>query len=438
MIHRFRLFLFSKSHRSASLYAGVLCCAAFFVAIAQGQQLTTRVSNADYRYRSMEADGTTLFIVEGIAPSMQERPALPLRRIDIPLPDASYTVVLKEAPFAASFRAWPFYQVSYTVDADSMLDAIYHPWRDRSIVSDTSIRIRTLRILREGERWIARLEVPLYAFDATRGTVRWVRSYLFETKRVASVTNAGEARPAAQAGYYTQPFIRRSRDLDTSGAWIDLASRSVRVHVKQDGLYKLDKQWFVASGIDVQGLDPSRVRLVRKGKEIPLAATAFAGNRFGDADYFVFYGERNYDEAGYRFVPASMDDPCPQYLNKYGDSTAYWLQFSGPAGQRIAMAAAPSAQPTDTTDWAFSLIHHEPENYLFAISTDYVRQQACDWTADKTWFDTWSWPGKTVWPFAATHVRKGFAAKLWQKSGSWTSPTSLRPNHRVAVSFNGG
>jgi len=122
-------------------------------------------------------------------------------------------------------------------------------------------------------------------------------------------------------------YVKITPGLDTSGSWIDRSGPGVKFFIRKDDVYKITKAWLERAGINTATIDPVTVKLFRKGREVPLLPVNLDAGVFSDSSYFLFYGNRNYTEGGYRHLPARLDDPYPEYLNRYSDSTAYWLFF---------------------------------------------------------------------------------------------------------------
>ncbi|MDH7514552.1 MAG: C25 family cysteine peptidase [Bacteroidota bacterium] len=403
------------------------------VLLPQGR--TVRILNEGYSVRLHATPSGDVAVVEGFVPGIGDDP-LPSRRVEIELLPGEETVSLESVEYGTVFPALPFYTVSWELNDDSALAPVYRV-RDAVPLLDTAVTILDVRRLDRGGQRIVEVRVPLFAVNPAKVESRWVNAYRFV------LIPAGRERSSVQAsagrgGYFTQPFIRKSLDLDTSGAWIPASREAVRFDVNKDGIYMIDARWLRTAGVEPAALDPTLVRLFWKGREIPLFTVGMEDGKFDEGDIFIFAGERNYDERGYRRVPESLDDPYPQYFNKYSDSAAYWLTFADVPGRRMQVLVTPEPVQADTVDWAFHCFHSEPENWLFALSTDYVRQQFCEWGADKTWFHTWMRTGTARFPFPVDHLKPDMGARVWQKSGSWASSASQRPYHRVSVAVNDG
>ena len=261
---------------------------------------------------------------------------------------------------------------------------------------------------------------------------------LFLLSTFGAAAQTGAPTPLEDTPPYSSfRFIQRSASLDTSGAWLNYSDPVLRFHVLTDGLHKLTRDWFQASGFTVAGVNPATIALYRKGKEIPMLAVGMDDGAFDAADYFVFAGQRNYNENGYRKVPApdEIDDPYPSTMNLYTDSTAYWI-VQGTSPSRVTAFTAPGTA-ADTIDWAYSLWHFEPDLEFHPLSTNTVRIQNSDWTSEDTWHEFYINEDKwRSYVFPVTALKPGYPGRLWAKVACWVSFDPESPQFRVTAGAN--
>ncbi|SHJ84564.1 Por secretion system C-terminal sorting domain-containing protein [Hymenobacter daecheongensis DSM 21074] len=130
-----------------------------------------------------------------------------------------------------------------------------------------------------------------------------------------------------------------------------------KIGVPQSGMYKLDKNALKALGVDVQGLDPRRLRLygnamgtlpqlnsTYRPDDLVENAVFVAGENdgsFDDSDYLLFYAR------GPHTWSADASRRLFQHtLNVYTDTAYYFVTVGSTPGRRIAPAPAPTAAPT--------------------------------------------------------------------------------------------
>ena len=53
-----------------------------------------------------------------------------------------------------------------------------------------------------------------------------------------------------------------------------------------------------------------------------------ADGSFDDIDFIEFYGTKNYASGNYRIVN-EHNEPYSEYIDRYSDTTIYWLTWNG-------------------------------------------------------------------------------------------------------------
>jgi len=136
-----------------------------------------------------------------------------------------------------------------------------------------------------------------------------------------------------------------------SGTWY-------KIEVKEDGIYKLDANFFKNAGISLSGIDPRTLKIYGNGgKQLPeeqdvpviddllecaIYASGESDGAFNDADYFLFYGQ-----SPDTWVYDSKQKKFRHFINHYSTSNYYFLTFGGAdRGKRAtAFASGTSANP---------------------------------------------------------------------------------------------
>lgn len=141
------------------------------------------------------------------------------------------------------------------------------------------------------------------------------------------------------------PFAKKF----STGKWI-------KISVQNEGMYQLFGSQLAAHGINLAGIDPSRIRLFNNGgKALPESVNAerpdslienailvFDGNdgRFDAEDYLVFYGR---GARNFQYDP--MEKRFTHSLHRYTNFNIYWINWGSLLpGKRIQTGAAFSAQ----------------------------------------------------------------------------------------------
>lgn len=69
----------------------------------------------------------------------------------------------------------------------------------------------------------------------------------------------------------------------------------VKIGVEEDGVYRVDYADLAAAGLDMDAIDPHKLRLVNRGVSIPIQVVGEADGAFDPSDFILFYGQGNRD-----------------------------------------------------------------------------------------------------------------------------------------------
>ena len=139
----------------------------------------------------------------------------------------------------------------------------------------------------------------------------------FEEFYETSLLNADQARPwrgrIEQGDGLRKPRI--SEDLDPAADY-----RKIRI--RDDGLYRLDADWFADAGIALQAGDLERLKVFLNGQEVPVDVRDDGDGVLGEGEGAIFYGE-------YRRAPDR------NFEHELGREQVYWLTLDGRPGRRF-------------------------------------------------------------------------------------------------------
>ena len=173
---------------------------------------------------------------------------------------------------------------------------------------------------------------------------------------VAGVLARAAGGPAAQA----------QRTYDAS--WYDGDAPYVKIAVTEDGVHRVSGEDLEAAGVPLDRIDPSTLRLLEKGREIPLRVQDSDGALSG-GDGLVFVGRRNRgaDEAwAYNYQPRRQSSA---YRSLYTDTLTYWLTWGGEAGRRYQPASGSGGGGTLTRTVRDTLHRERDRTYHFGPSS---------------------------------------------------------------------
>ena len=118
--------------------------------------------------------------------------------------------------------------------------------------------------------------------------------------------------------------------------WITPNQTYLKMYVASDGIYRIDKSDFVNAGITVTTIDPRTVKVYYKGNQIPIYFFGEQNGTFDDADYFDFYGIRNYGGlTNAHDINNNVFYTTDEYNNLYSDTSAYFIGWGGANGLRF-------------------------------------------------------------------------------------------------------
>ena len=230
-------------------------------------------------------------------------------------------------------------------------------------------------------------------------------------------------------------WLAANRMLDRDRAWMTASSTLLRFYVKQDGLYRIDSQWFTSAGVNAAALQPEQVKLYRFGVEIPMYREGMEDGRFDEGDAFFFAaGPPRFND--YRRLPTAGEE-YPEYMYRYSDSTAYWIVIDvRPAA--VMHAVAPPSGARDTLQSLYRTIHIEQDASLQYLGTNTDVLNDFHWSSGKTWITTIlsrarSWPLQVDIP-AVDPTR---ACYVLARMTGYQGTASVSPNHRVSIEVEG-
>lgn len=230
---------------------------------------------------------------------------------------------------------------------------------------------------------------------------------------------------------------------DTTGTWINYGASYVKIGVGNDGIYRLTKTALEALGVTTSAIDFSTVQLFDRGVEVPVYVPAAN-------DYVEFYGHKNYNPISCRSInPDSL--PYNEYMNRYTDTTYYFLTWGAKAGLRTGTVdGTPLPGTTDTLNYYHELIHYERDSIYQEVSVDDLQNQDPTRQESKSTFDSylyfdWKVPLNLSYNFTTTDLIVGKKAGVYARllsSGSSVAKNShtvsfgLKSNLGVASDTN--
>jgi len=217
--------------------------------------------------------------------------------------------------------------------------------------------------------------------------------------------------------------------------WINFGATYVKIGIGEDGIYRINGKLLKNSGVQTNLINPKTLQLFEEGKEIPIFVEGEEDGRFDDTDFVEFFGHRNYSKKSDRLINKE-DEDYSVYLNRYTDTTFYFLTWNHIKGQRVAIQKS-KINTKLTLDYYESFAHFEKNNWFQFNDDDETRNQLSNWHKNKGWFWRWlgNWNSPAKFFFNAFNVIKGKTAKLFFKLVSSGSNYS-KNSHQLALFLN--
>ncbi|NUN71059.1 MAG: hypothetical protein HUU02_15265, partial [Bacteroidetes bacterium] len=190
--------------------------------------------------------------------------------------------------------------------------------------------------------------------------------------------------------------------------------------------------------VPVASLDPRKFKLFMGGKEVPIHVYGQNDGTFDPDDAVEFLGRRNYGDVRYREVPP-FGSSYYEYLNRYSDTTIYWLNWTGVTGTRTDTVAAVTGAPQDTIKYYDQLLHIENDRFWdFSLNPNpggLIRREEPTLYENETWLEGNIGVGKRAISFSLSKLVTNRPARAFVKLQNYSSSVDVTA-HLVALSIN--
>lgn len=221
---------------------------------------------------------------------------------------------------------------------------------------------------------------------------------------------------------------------DSTFNWINFNYPYLKLSVGEDGIYRILPSDLESFGISLPTINPRTFQLYKKGKEVPIFVNGEEDNSFDINDYIEFFGEKNYPEISHRVINSQNED-YNEFLNRYTDSSFYFLTWNQNDGKRISIQNN-TFNSSDTIGFYKNFIHVESNASFQNHSNNDLANQTPDWKNNKTWSWQWIFTLPRTFSFAAADIYPGKPASIFVKLISAGSNIAVN-SHNVALKLNG-
>jgi len=172
--------------------------------------------------------------------------------------------------------------------------------------------------------------------------------------------------------------------------WITPNQTYLKMYVASDGMYRVDKSDFVNAGITVTTIDPRTVKVYYKANQIPIYFFGEQNGTFDDADFFDFFGSRNYGGlTNAHDINNNVIYTTDEYFNLYSDTSAYFIGWGGSYGLRFSdyYNSSSNAYPLD---YYYQKQHFE-QDLTYSLGQNVSGNDYGNFSNDKYIGEGWYW-----------------------------------------------
>ena len=148
-------------------------------------------------------------------------------------------------------------------------------------------------------------------------------------------------------------------------SWYDSDQPHVQIDVAADGVYRVDASSLrdaLPNGTSLSEIDPTTLRLLEKGTEIPIHLSGTGDGELDAGDTITFVGQRNRGTDELWAYNGDASAQSSTYYSLYSGTTTYWLTWGGANGRRYQQQSTGSAP---TTSALRDTIHLEEDNRYY-------------------------------------------------------------------------
>ncbi|HKI77598.1 MAG TPA: C25 family cysteine peptidase, partial [Ignavibacteriaceae bacterium] len=220
--------------------------------------------------------------------------------------------------------------------------------------------------------------------------------------------------------------------ISTEYSWINFNNTYIKVGVATDGIYRINKSDLDNLGVSTGQIDPRTIKLLTRGQEQSVYVYGEDDGSFDSGDYIEFFGKRNWGD-NYRQTSA-QNESYKEYLNRYTDTTTYWLTWNDGLGKRIDTLTSSSAA-TDTLQYYNEVVHYEQNRYLDYSIPSIIDRQDPYWLQNETWVWGQQGVGTVNRTFTVQDVYPNVTAHAFYKVQDFAS-NGFTGAHKVGLSIN--
>jgi len=110
-------------------------------------------------------------------------------------------------------------------------------------------------------------------------------------------------------------------------SWINYGQQYFKIKISQDGIYRINKNTLIFSGVPASANDPRKLQLFHNGQEEYIYVEGESDGVFDANDFVEFYGRKNDGSLDKNLYADSSWQPNPRY-SLFTDTSVYFLTYS--------------------------------------------------------------------------------------------------------------
>ena len=220
---------------------------------------------------------------------------------------------------------------------------------------------------------------------------------------------------------------------DTTGNWIDYNATYVKIGVIEDAVHRITHFDLTALGINTSSIDPRTFKIYESGRELDILVLGENDGVFDQNDFIEFWGHKNYPGKSYHIINED-DEEYNEYLNRYTDTTFYFLTWNPNNGNRADTINIDPTGINDTLFYYSKLLHFEINPFFDFNDNNEIANQTPSWNKNKTWYRHTLIAART-YNVTLDEIFPDRNAGIHAKAVSWAS--SIETNsHQVKLLIN--
>ena len=282
------------------------------------------------------------------------------------------------------------------------------------------------------------LSINNYLFESEKRLTSFLKSFSISLKFEeelgidGSVPDTGIDPLIVNSRFASAFKSKADYGLIKNDSWINYNQTHIKLGVALDGVYRVGYDDLINLGININSILPSTLSIYYKGNIIPIYVFGEGDNVFDPGDYIEFVGVRNM--GGKHREINTYGEPYNEYLDRYSDTSVYWLTWGGLNGLR-AQVSNGTGFSSDTLNHYHELIHYEKNNWFDFSMADLVRREMPFWFENKTWVDGQLLVGTRNFTFSVSNLYPNTNFFVFARLQNYASSISQNA-HLLAISVN--